>query len=110
MALYGKTTLKTIQEGIDHQKAFKIGNVSASVYGSGEFVPKGRLPDFVADQLNARKTTIYVIFSYQTPIAWCNVGINTNWFIPDVKYSVSTSNHQSVIRVGSSNPGFYNHR
>ena len=38
----------------------------------------------------------YVIYSYDTPIAYrTNDG---KWAIPDAKYSVTTSKHQSTIR------------
>ena len=36
----------------------------------------------------------YVIYSYATPIAWRTQG---QWHTPDVKYSVTTSRHQSRI-------------
>lgn len=37
----------------------------------------------------------YVVYSYATPIAFHAQGV---WHIPDVKYSVTTSKHQSKIR------------
>jgi hypothetical protein len=36
----------------------------------------------------------YVIYSYSTPIAWRTQG---QWHTPNVKYSVTTSRHQSKI-------------
>lgn len=38
---------------------------------------------------------IYVIFSFDTPIAWQN---GNQWVIPDVRYSQRTSHHQGTIR------------
>ena len=38
----------------------------------------------------------YVIYSYATPIAYRTN--NGEWTIPDAKYSVTTSKHQSTIR------------
>ena len=38
----------------------------------------------------------YVIYSYATPIAYRTT--DGNWTIPDAKYSVTTSKHQSTIR------------
>jgi hypothetical protein len=35
------------------------------------------------------------VYSYGTPIAWHT---NTGWFIPDLKYSVTTSKHQGYVR------------
>lgn len=37
----------------------------------------------------------YVIFSYYTPIAWRNEG---TWTAPDVKYSRTTTGHQSIVK------------
>lgn len=62
----------------------------------------------------------YVVYSYATPIAWCHVspehcisdaGFTTSdgtsdalvWTMPDVKYSATTSRHQSIIRGALSN-------
>src|SRR5687768_2943852 len=36
----------------------------------------------------------YVVYSYDTPIAWLTYGM---WHMPDKKYSVSTSKHQGKI-------------
>lgn len=37
----------------------------------------------------------YVIYSYETPIAW---RIDGDWTVPDVRYSATTSRHQSLVR------------
>jgi len=61
----------------------------------------------LADEIEA-KGSVFVIFSYSTPIAWrAAQPLIREWFVPDVKYSVTTSNHQSVVRVAADNPGFY---
>lgn len=39
----------------------------------------------------------YVVYSYDTPIAWRS-GSTGWWWIPDTRYSVTTSRHQSKIR------------
>ena len=38
---------------------------------------------------------LYVIFSYDTPIAWYG---ELGWVVPNVKYSVTTSRHQGIVR------------
>lgn len=43
---------------------------------------------------------VYVVFSYDTPIAWWGDGIG--WKVPDVRYSVTTSRHQSAVRLAAS--------
>lgn len=37
-------------------------------------------------------TICYVVFSYETPIAWYVIG--QGWVRPEVRYSVTTSKHQ----------------
>lgn len=59
----------------------------------------GRLPrdhanaimiDYLSGQLD------YIVYSYGTPIAWHRA--DTGWTVPDVRYSVTTSRHQGVVR------------
>ena len=38
----------------------------------------------------------YVVWSYRTPIAW--VKTNGEVVIPNIKYSVTTTRHQSVVK------------
>lgn len=37
----------------------------------------------------------YIVYSYGTPIAWHHAG---GWSLPAIKYSVTTSKHQSLVR------------
>jgi hypothetical protein len=37
----------------------------------------------------------YAVYSYATPIAWYAHG---SWVVPQVKYSATTSRHQSIVR------------
>jgi hypothetical protein len=54
----------------------------------------GRLPQEFRDQLKLDQPD-FIVYSYGTPIAWhCDKG----WFIPDTKYSVTTSKHQNYVR------------
>jgi hypothetical protein len=54
----------------------------------------GRLP---RDWQNVLDTGAdYVVYSYSTPIAWHRPADDL-WIIPDEKYSVTTSRHQSLI-------------
>lgn len=38
----------------------------------------------------------YVVWSYHTPIAW---RLGEEWTIPDIKYSLTTTGHQNLVRV-----------
>lgn len=57
----------------------------------------GYLPLVWQDVLYAeRRDVTFTIASYATPIAWCTD--THGWTVPDVRYSVTTSRHQNVIR------------
>lgn len=59
----------------------------------------GRLPGDHVSQLMGDLLTghvDYIVHSYGTPIAWHRV--DTGWTVPDVRYSVTTSRHQGVVR------------
>lgn len=65
----------------------------------------GRLPAAHAARLRADSTRHgidLIIYSYATPIAWHVRG--AGWRVPDVTYSVTTSRHQSLVRVALANP------
>lgn len=72
-----------------------------------EYMPStGRLPQEWVEQLRkdidaarAAGETVYVVFSYATPVAWC---VSGQWTIPAVKYSSTTSGFQNRVRAGVS--------
>lgn len=68
------------------------GNMSVNrPYWSGE------LPYKLEKVYFARKHHIStVIYSYSTPIAWYDAEFE-KWFVPDVRYSVTTSKHQGYL-------------
>lgn len=55
----------------------------------------GRLP---REHVDSFQRATYAVYSYATPIAWVTDGA---WAIPDVRYSVTTSRHQSAARYGA---------
>jgi hypothetical protein len=54
----------------------------------------GQLPIEFEQQLKLDKPD-FIVYSYNTPIAWHS---DKGWFIPEVKYSVTTSKHQNYVR------------
>lgn len=58
---------------------------STTYYGSGRYNDNDMPIVTIAD---------YYIYSYATPIAWF---VNGKWFTPRVKYSRTTTNHQSIV-------------
>lgn len=110
MALHGKKTLLTLQQGIDNKTDFNVGNVAGyATNGKPGYVRSyGRMPEFDADslrQLDKCEELAYVVTSYATPIAWCD--INGVWTIPTTKYSATTTGHQGRVAVAAHNPGFW---
>lgn len=93
------TTIHKInqRQAIDHIAArvdFDASALSGRVHGS---MFTGRLPEmYLADFRDASTADdFYVVTSYATPIAWHANGV---WFVPDVRYSVTTSGkHQSRL-------------
>lgn len=68
-------------------------NAGRTFYGRpGPATTTGCLPSEYRDAVRAAR---YVVFSYRTPIAWLT---DTGWTVPDVRYSRTTSRHQSVAR------------
>lgn len=64
----------------------------------------GRLPSEYRDALESAlrdNPSVYVVYSYGTPIAWTTLGKMTGRYvtvIPPVKYSATTSKHQTYAR------------
>lgn len=54
----------------------------------------GRLSSDLVLQLELDKPD-YIIYSYGTPIAWHGA---FGWSLPAIKYSQTTSRHQSIVR------------
>jgi hypothetical protein len=59
----------------------------------------GRLPQEYHHDLSraCQFSDFYYVRSYATPIAWF---ANGEWTVPDVKYSPTTSRHQSTVKRG----------
>lgn len=107
MALRGAAK-RVIQKAADEREPFKQGNLSAKWFDSVNAVPTGRLSSGWADYFRPSvrdERPVFVIFSYGTPIAWAYD--NEEFIVPDVRYSVTTTNHQNVVRTAVENFGFY---
>lgn len=63
----------------------------------------GQLPREDQERFEAQRPAVdYVVWSYQTPIGWhLSSG---EWIIPDVRYSRTTSCHQSEVRQAAAEP------
>lgn len=92
-AKHGPNLRNTIN-AIANAQPFNAGNLTAT----HEWSSVGWLPSEWVTILRSDNPS-YVVYSYQTPIAWLSEG---DWVIPDEKYSPTTDNHQSVVRRGVS--------
>lgn len=88
--------------GIDKRQPFTQASVTGRDFPNWEEVTKGKLlMSAVKDYrtIPHGDTTVYVVFSYQTPIAWCVFnGDDMEWTVPNVHYSATTKGHQNVVR------------
>lgn len=92
---HGKGLANTL-DAIRTRKAFKSGGALWAVASEPPYVVAyaGQLPDAHRKVLNAEQPT-YIVYSYGTPIGWWSE--DHGWTIPDVKYSRTTTAHQSVL-------------
>jgi hypothetical protein len=60
----------------------------------------GKLPEEWAIILRD-DVVLYVIYSFKTPIAWYDER-KSQWIVPAVRYSVTTSKHQNKVRTALS--------
>jgi hypothetical protein len=93
---HGKGLQNTLTAIREHT-AFKTGGALYAVRMSGAFVlpSAGQLPEVERQRLNDEPPS-YIVLSYNTPIAWFVA--DGGWYVPEVKYSATTSAHQSVVR------------
>jgi hypothetical protein len=84
-------------EYIQNRINFKASNLSGFnlPYDKECFqIATGRLCSEVVAQLELDEPN-YVVYSYGTPIAWHG---KFGWHLPAIKYSQTTSRHQSIVR------------
>jgi len=89
--------LRTAHDAIARRVDFKCNGTLEGILGASRGM--GRLPEhWHARFLTAMDASDrYFVYSYNTPIAWF---ANGQWFVPEVKYSVTTSRHQTTVKRG----------
>jgi hypothetical protein len=113
----GINTRKRVSRFMADGEPFKAGNLSGKIFKRGDWIEKGWLPQSEKDLLRAAEqqmpddATIRVYYSWETPIAWALFDSEGDalipWYVPDVKYSPTTTHHQGLAQLEASNPGFY---
>ncbi len=86
----------SVHQAIANRTPFRThGALSAD---ASAYSGTGVLPEpYVTALRNERPE--YVVYSYSTPIAWWSEA--HGWTIPAVKYSATTSRHQSTARIAT---------
>lgn len=80
------------------------GALSARAFTGNDYLwaPRGQLPVVWHDPF-VHDAPLYVVYSYDTPIAWFSP--LRGWVVPQRKYSATTSRHQGVTQRGITNQG-----
>lgn len=93
--------LQNTLDAIGHSRDFNAGTLKGKTLPIPNYVGQtGSLPKEWRGQM-VKDSPRYVVYSYETPIAW--IAKRDGKFVavvPPVKYSSTTSNHQSVARRG----------
>jgi len=74
--------------------AFTGNNLYGVVVPYDGHIQSGQLPQEFREQLKLDRPD-FIVYSYATPIAWHS---SSGWFMPNCKYSVTTSKHQNYVR------------
>ena len=96
-----KVTQKQADQFIAKRTPFIANSLKADWFRDGAFPTMGQLPHTFQRDLLYKISIgyeVYVVFSYVTPIAWYCAG---EWTIPETKYSVTTSKHQTIVKRGA---------
>lgn len=95
MATHGKArevTINNLRNCIPWQRrGFAMSGIE------GKFNGTGRMSTETATEYIAAQNVVYTVLSYGTPIAW--VTDDGTVTVPNERYSVTTSNHQSLCKV-----------
>jgi hypothetical protein len=106
MGIYSKLSKKKIEDGVTAGKDFKLSSMRGE---SGWNSALGYLPEnwqvvYKANREDKENPITFTIFSYGTPIAWRLE--DGTWIVPPVKYSVTTTGHQSAVTYALSSNGW----
>lgn len=93
MATHGNAR-KRYEAALSAHLPFKEGAAISAI--NGKHYGTGRLPNDWAGKY-AFDDVAYTVLSYGTPIAWITTGGEK--VIPDVSYSVTTTHHQTLVKV-----------
>ncbi len=97
-----RVTNKGASDCITLRQNFNANSMSGrwTGYSSAGIMPASARDEFQWHMHNAvsEGRELYVVYSYDTPIAWYDP-FHRQWYYVDAKYSVTTSRHQSIVRM-----------
>lgn len=96
-----RTSYQDLQDVIRGRERFETNGAMRGAVNTSPYPYTGQLPQSWAQRLLDHNVS-YIVWSYSTPIAWYDD--ERGWYVPDVKYSVTTSKHQNIVR--ASVPGY----
>lgn len=81
------------------REAFQTYGALRGIVCDSEYVRshRGRLPQEFGADMPIPGSVDYAVYSYETPIAW-HLAATDEWVMPSVRYSNTTTQHQSSIR------------
>lgn len=92
-----KVTTRSASGVIERREPFTTSGALRGLWrGKGWYLGTGHLPQEWVDKLRAVNVDVYVVYSYDTPIAWYDI-LSHDWTIPGVNYSPTTSKHQGNL-------------
>jgi len=93
-------TRQRVEYLINRHEEFNQGNITAKRLEAGDSVSNGWMPADWFEMLrkDVRDNDVYAVYSYRTIIGWVKLDGNDDWVIPPLKYSVTTTHHQSVLK------------
>lgn len=100
-ATKGRDAIEAIARAFQQNEDFTTsGALKGIAAPPSAYIDSGRMHDSDARDLYKVREMFgidYVVFSYGTPIAYRTAQYG-KWVVPDAKYSVTTSKHQTTIR------------
>lgn len=103
MAQMGQKNRNLVFDNVRRARPFRIASVSGRemVGIAPDNRPAGDLPEGLRKVFQSpNENVVYAVYSFETPIAWLvhHEDIDPEWIMPNEIYSVTTRNHQSIVR------------
>jgi len=99
---------QAVRLNVFKRRSFTHASVRGQEYADGAYVDAGKLAFDDLDQFKEDQPFVsYVVFSYQTPIAWYRD--DRGWHFVEQKFSQTTTRHQNLVRQAAAFADRYAH-